>query len=176
MPRRGLMSRYWLSRGLRMSRPTRIVRLPIMANEAARLMEMNVFPSPDVDDVSMITFSSGVPSMNCVIVERIRRNSSAAEDVLSGLATIVSPLLSMHISPRIGTSVMRSTSCRVSKRFRRVLRRYKIVGGIHNPNSMAKRIMAFFGRPKGLLSLNASSMITPFGTALAITRAFSSRL
>ena len=99
-------------RGFRISRPTIIAFLPRRAKLMARLAAVNVFPSPEVEDVNIITFSSCF-SINCRLVRILLKISSIRLFLFSCTtisALVLADSLATGISPRIGSFVSRTTS------------------------------------------------------------------
>ena len=89
---------------MRMSSPTSSTFFPWRAMAAAVFIEMNDFPSPDCEDVTITTLWSFPLRTNCRLV-RTSLNSSTVDDVLLGVTTRLLPEREVEISPStVGSS------------------------------------------------------------------------
>ena len=109
---RSLISNNSASLGLRISNPTRTTFLPSSAKLMERLAALNVFPSPEVVDVNIITFSFSL-RMNCRLV-RIERKISSIWlfwfSCTTMLALVLAVSLATATSARMGSRVRLTTS------------------------------------------------------------------
>ncbi len=123
------------SRGRRMSRPTSSTFLPKRAKDTARLAAVNVLPSPEVDEVNIMTFCPSL-SINCRLV-RIPRNISSIWLFLFSCTTmsafVFAVSLARAISAMIGQCVRRATSSCPSMRNLSSSIKRSITSGVSSP-------------------------------------------
>ena len=136
------------NRGLRISRPARRTLFPSNAKLTARFAAMNVLPSPEEFEVSMMIFSSSF-KVNWRFVRNERKTSSImlfwfSCTTISALFFAV--LLATGISAMIGRRVSRSTSFLPSILYLMNCIMRSITSGMASPTPKAPaRILFLFG-------------------------------
>ncbi|GFI14831.1 hypothetical protein IMSAGC008_02393 [Muribaculaceae bacterium] len=145
------------SLGLRRSMPSTTTRFFIRAYVIARLAVINVLPSPDTAEVTIITRDSAPARVNDMLL-RIRRNNSAS-GVVTFSPTTISPLDSFereHISPSTGTLVRCSRSSCVEKLGNSERLRNMIPAGKPSPNINAAASMSILRGDTGASASGSS--------------------